>query len=399
MEIDYLNLLGLTLIAVAAPLIVDLLRVPVPDAVAMILFGIALGGSGLGWVHVDGAVELLSALGLAYLLFVAGLEIRVDVLRGRALGVGVAAFGLSVAIGVALAAGMYALGLVVNIGVIVATLLTTSLGIVVVVLKDAGRLESPVGQLTLLGALLGDFTSVALISVIFVADGESLGGALTGLAVFCAVGVVLTLALVRLSAVERLKQAVARRAGGASQLGVRLGFAVMVGFAALAQVVGLEAILGAFVAGVAASLVSERAAGTGATRTKIEVVGFGVLAPLFFVTAGLRFDLGALADSAQDLVLVPVLLVAMIATRALPTLLFVRMLTPREVLASSLLLATKLTFVVAVVQVANMKGALTPATASALVTAAIITVVTLPTAAAWTLRRRPGPDRPEVARR
>lgn len=62
MEIDYLNLLGLTLIAAGAPLLMDALRLPVPDAAAMILLGIALGTAGLGWIEIDGAVEQLSAL-------------------------------------------------------------------------------------------------------------------------------------------------------------------------------------------------------------------------------------------------------------------------------------------------------------------------------------------------
>lgn len=392
MPIDYLNLFGLVLVAVAAPLLVDLLRVPVPDAVAMIVIGIAVGGSGLGWVRVDGGVELLAALGLAYLLFVAGLEVRIDMLRGPALITGLWAFGLSVSIAIGLSSALYAAGLIVNVGIIVATLLTTSLGIVVVVLKDAGVLDTPLGQLTLLGGLLGDFTSVALISVIAPADGTSIGSTLIGLAVFCAVGIVLALALLRLSAVDPLRQALAQRVGGATQLGVRLAVLVMVGFAALSQVVGLEAILGSFVAGVAVSAISDRAQGTGATRLKVEVIGFGLLVPIFFVTAGVKFDLAALASSAADLVLVPVLLVAMIATRALPTLVFGRMLTKAEVLASGLLLSTKLTFVVAVVQVASAAGQIRPATASALITAAIITVVTLPTAAAWMLSRRPGPE-------
>lgn len=396
MPIDYLNLFGLIMVAVAAPLLVDLLRVPVPDAVAMILIGIAIGGSGLGWVRVDGGVELLASLGLAYLLFVAGLEIRIDMLRGPALATGLGAFGLSAAIAVGLSLALYAAGLITNVGVIVATLLTTSLGIVVVVLKDTGMLDTPVGQLTLLGGLLGDFTSVALISVIAPADGASWGSTLIGLAIFGTVGIVFALALLRLSAVEALRRALARRVGGATQLGVRLAVVAMVGFAALGQVVGLEAILGAFVAGVAVSAISDRAQGTGATRMKIEVIGFGLLVPIFFVTAGVTFDLAALASSPADLVLVPVLLVAMIVTRALPTLLFGRMLTKREVLASGLLLSTKLTFVVAVVQVASTAGQVTPATASALITAAIITVVVLPTVATWTLRHRPDPDRTDM---
>ncbi|MDQ4011101.1 MAG: cation:proton antiporter [Actinomycetota bacterium] len=396
MLIDYLNLFGLVLISVVAPLLVDLLRVPVPDAVGMILIGIAVGGSGLGWVRVDGGAELLASLGLAYLLFVAGIEVRIDMLRGPALTVGLWAFGLSVVIAIGLSLALRAAGLIVNVGIIVATLLTTSLGIVVVVLKDAGVLDTPLGQLTLLGGLLGDFTSVALISVIAPADGASLGTTLIGLGFFCAVGLVLALALLRLSAVAALRRTLARRVGGATQLGVRLALVAMVGFAALSQVVGLEAILGSFVAGVTVSAISDRAQGTGFTRMKIEVIGFGLLVPVFFVTAGVQFDLTALASSAADLVLVPVLLVAMIATRALPTLLFGRMLTRRDMLASGLLLSTKLTFVVAVVQVASAAGQIRPSTASALITAAIITVVVLPTAAAWTLRHRPDPDRTEV---
>ncbi|MGH3931561.1 MAG: cation:proton antiporter, partial [Pseudonocardiaceae bacterium] len=241
MPIDYVNLFALILVAVAAPLLVDLLRIPVPDVVAMILIGIAVGGSGLGWVGVDGGVELLASLGLAYLLFVAGLEVRIDMLRGPALAIGLWAFGLSAAIAVGLSLALYAAGLILNIGIIVATLLTTSLGIVVVVLKDAGLLDTPLGQLTLLGGLLGDFTSVALISVIAPADGASLQSTLIGLAIFCAVGVGLALALLRLSAIEALGRALARRAGGATQLGVRLAVVAMVGFAALGQAVGLEA--------------------------------------------------------------------------------------------------------------------------------------------------------------
>lgn len=393
MPIDYLNLFGLVLVAVVAPLLVDLLRVPVPDAVAMILIGIAVGGSGLGWVRVDGGVELLASLGLAYLLFIAGLEVRIDMLRGPALATGLWAFGLSAAIAIGLSSALYAAGLIVNVGIIIATLLTTSLGIVVMVLKDAGVLDTPLGQLTLLGGLLGDFTSVALISVIAPADGASIGSTLIDLVVFCAVGVMLALALLKLSAVDALRRALARRVGRGTQLGVRSAVVVvMVGFPALGQVVGLEAILGCFVAGVAVSAISDRVQGTGATRMKVEVIGFGLLVPIFFVTAGVTFDLAALASSAADLVLVPVLLVAMIATRALPTLLFVRMLAKTEILASGLLLSTKLTFVVAVVQVASAAGQIKPATASALITAAIITVVTLPTAAAWMLARRPDPD-------
>lgn len=403
LEIDYLNLLGVVLIATTAPLVVDALRLPVPDVVAMILGGILFGPSALGWIEIDVSVQLLSSLGLAYLLFVSGLEIRAAALRGR-VRVSMIAFGVSVAISLGFALAFHAAGLVSNVGIMVAVLITTSLGIVVVLLKDEGRLATPMGQLTLLGASLGDFASVGLLSVLF-SDRDSPAAlrvlllVLFGVAVFA-----LAAAACHMSALERLRGALSRRAYGSSRILIRGSFALMVGFAALADAVGLEAILGAFAAGVVVSVVSDRVDGgdeltaIGAdedrgpadVRGQLETIGFGLMAPLFFVTAGLRFDLGALAGSAEALALVPLALVAMIATRTLPALFFSGLLDRREVLASGLLMSVKLTFVVAAVQIGSAAGALAPATASAIVSAAMISVVTLPTIVRLVLRGVPG---------
>ena len=179
----------------------------------------------------------------------------------------------------------------------------------------------------------------------------------------------------------------------------------MVGFAALANAVGLEAILGAFAAGVVVSVIADHVAGVddiaaigdddpgamGDVRGQLETIGFGLMAPLFFVSSGLRFDLGALLDSPEGLALVPLALLAMIATRLLPALLFAPFLDRREVLASGLLMSIKLTFVVATVQIGSEAGALTPAAASAIISAAMISVITIPTLVRWILRRMPVP--------
>lgn len=402
LEIDYLNLLGVVVIATLAPLVVDALRAPVPDVVAMILGGVLFGTSGLGWIEIDVSVQLLSSLGLAYLLFVSGLEIRAAALRGR-ISISLVAFGVSVSIAVAFALAFRAAGLVSNVGIMVAVLITTSLGIVVVLLKEEGRLATPMGQLTLLGASLGDFASVGLLSVLF-SDRDSppelrvLLLVLFGVAVFA-----LAAAARHMSVLQRLRGALSRRAYGSSRILIRASFALMVGFAALAGAVGLEAILGAFAAGVVVSVVSDRvdgsdeleAIGTESTgpadvRAQLETIGFGLMAPLFFVTAGLRFDLGALAGSAEALALVPLALVAMIATRALPALFFARLLDRREMIASGLLMSVKLTFVVASVQIGTQAGALSPAAASAIISAAMISIVTLPTIVRWVLRSAPG---------
>ena len=401
LEIDYLNLLGVVLIATMAPLVVDVLRAPVPDVVAMIVGGVLFGQSVLGWIEIDISVQLLSSLGLAYLLFVSGLEIRAAALRGR-IRMSMLAFGASLAIALVAAFGFHLAGLVSNVGIMVAVLITTSLGIVVVLLKDEDRLGTPMGQLTLLGASLGDFASVGLLSVLF-SDRDSPPELRVLLLVLFAVAVfALAAAARRMSALDRLRGALRVRAYGASRILIRASFALMVGFAALASAVGLEAILGAFAAGVVVSVVSDRVDGSdGLTavgvnspgpadvRAQLETIGFGLMAPLFFVTAGLRFDLGALVGSADGLALVPLALLAMVAARALPAVLFWRVLNRREIVAAGLLMSVKLTFVVAAVQIGSAAGALSPAAASAIVSAAMISVITLPTVVRWVLRGSP----------
>ncbi len=88
MDIGFVNLLAVSLIAFGAPLalgMVPALRVPaVVAGIALgIALGIAVGPSGLGWVQIDEPVEIVALLGLAFLLFLAGLELDLRRLRLR----------------------------------------------------------------------------------------------------------------------------------------------------------------------------------------------------------------------------------------------------------------------------------------------------------------------------
>lgn len=84
--VDFVNLLGVLVVALVAPLVLGFApRVRVPAVVVEIVLGIVVGPSLLGWVEPDLAVQIVSLLGLAMLLFLAGLEIDVHRLRGRLL--------------------------------------------------------------------------------------------------------------------------------------------------------------------------------------------------------------------------------------------------------------------------------------------------------------------------
>src|SRR2546421_6281517 len=98
---SFMNLLLVSAVAFAAPLVVraiPALRVPSP--VLEIVAGIVLGPSLLGWVHVDAPVQVLALIGLAFLLFLAGLEIDVHKLRGRPLTLALTGFVVSFALAV-----------------------------------------------------------------------------------------------------------------------------------------------------------------------------------------------------------------------------------------------------------------------------------------------------------
>src|SRR5829696_648756 len=116
-----------------------------------------------------------------------------------------------------------------------------------------------------------------------------------------------------------------------AQIRVRAALVLLVGFAALAETLGLEAILGAFIAGAIVALADRDELMTHPDfRRKLEAVGFGFFVPAFFVTSGVRFDLEALTASASSLLMVPIFLLALLAARGLPAIAYRRVLDARH---------------------------------------------------------------------
>ena len=163
-----------------------------------------------------------------------------------------------------------------------------------------------------------------------------------------------------------------------AQIRVRGAFALLVGLTALATNLGLELILGAFLAGSLLKLVDRGELLVDEhLRGKLEAVGFGVFIPVFFVATGINYDLDALGDPAT-LVQVPIFLAALLLARGLPALLYRRMLSGREVVVAGLLQATSLPFIVAATAIGSELGAIEAGTAAAFIAAGLLTVVVFP---------------------
>jgi Kef-type K+ transport system membrane component KefB len=372
------QLVAVAAVAFLAPLLLGLApRLRIPSVVLEIIAGIVLGPL-LGWVHVDQAVQVLSMLGLAFLLFLAGLEIDFDELRRPALRMAGLGLVVSLAIGGMVGFGAYAAGLVTAPLFLAITLLATSLGLVVAVLKDAGQTESRFGQQVIVGASLAEFCAVILLSLFFSREAGSPGVKVALLTGFVVSVVMLGVTLARAERLAWLSQALVRLQDTTAQIRVRGSVLLLVGLVALASRFGVELLLASFMAGVVLSLVDRDQMATHPQfQTKLQALGYGFLIPVFFVSSGLQFDLAALTSPAS-LVKVPLFLAALLAVRGLPASLYVTAVGRRRALASGLLLATSLPFIVAATQIGLALKVIQPSTSAALVAAGLVSVVAFP---------------------
>ena len=381
------GLLIVVAVAFAAPFLLGLAPgLRIPAVVLEIVAGIVVGPSVLGWVQVDATIEVLATIGLGFLLFLGGLEVDFRRLRGPLLRLTAGGYALSFALAVAVS---FALGVETPLLVAIA-LSATSLGVLIPVLKDTGRIESRLGQLVIAGASIADFAAIVLLSLFFAGEGGP--GATLVL-----IGALLGLALAVFAVVRgaqrsmRIRADLLRLQDTTAQIRVRGAFVLLVGFAAAAEALGLEVILGTFAAGAIVSLADpDRAMTHPDFRRKLEAIGFGVFIPIFFVASGVGFDLGALGGS---IAMVPLFLLALLVARGIPALLYRRLLDRRELLVAGLMQATSLPFLVAATAIGRELGLIGAGEGAALVGAGLISVLLFPAAGLALLRRQSQPKR------
>jgi Kef-type K+ transport system membrane component KefB len=390
MDLHFTNLLIVVAVGFLAPLTLGFVpRLQLPAVVLEIVAGIVVGPSVLGWVEVDDPVAVLAIVGLAFLLFLAGLEVEFDQLRGRVLKATAIGFAASFAIALVVSGALSGLGVLDHPLFIAIVLSATSLGIVIPVLKDAGEVGSTFGQLVIAGATIADFATVILLSLFFSREASSTTTKLILLGGLFLVALLVGLAVARVEHSRRLRDNLRRLQDTTAQIRVRGAFVLMIGLVALATQLGLEVILGAFLAGAILTLVDRDTMLTHPDfRRKLEAAGFGVFIPVFFVTSGVRYDLGALGD-VSILVHVPIFLAALFVIRGLPALLYRPFVGKGQVAVSMLLQATSLPFIVASTAIGLELNVVSPGNAAALIAAGLLSVVLFPAAALTLLKRNP----------
>jgi trk system potassium uptake protein TrkA len=404
---SFVPLLVVVALAFVVPVIlIRFKRLRLPVVVGEILAGIVIGDSGLGLVGHEPMLEMLALLGFAFLMFLSGLEVDFDAIlprpgvwlgpwkerMGNPLALGIVAFALTVCLSVVAGLGLQGLDAADDPWLAALILSTTSLGLVMPVLKERGLTAGPYGQALLVTAVIADFVTMLLVSVYAVVRIEGLSPqVLLVLLLFGAFGTAYRLARL---AFRRFPGLALDQwlSGGTVQMDVRGAFLVGLAFIALAQGLGAEMILGAFLGGALISLLSQR--GGSDLHHKLDVFGYAFFIPIFFIMVGVRFDFAALLDSRQTLLLVPLLLVLAYGIKLIAALVFRIRFSWRETLAGGTLLSARLSLIIAISAIGLALGSIDAATNSAIILVAIVTSTVSPllfsriAPAVLTVRRR-----------
>lgn len=382
MEGPFADLLGVSIIAFLVPFGLGFFpRLRLPAVVLEVVAGIIVGPQVLGWVAPTFNVTTLSSLGVAFLLFLAGLELDLNTLKGAPARSGAIGFVFTFVLAILLMFPLGAANVILSPLFIAIALSATSVGIIVPVLRDTGQLDSKAGLYTLAGGSVGEFATIAMVGIFFSVEGTS---PIFELVLMLVMAVVALLGLRLMSTMSKwqLGRSILDRLDESTSLPrVRLGVMIIIAAATLSLAFGFEAILGTFLAGILFGIVIRGDRYEHRLRSRLEAIGFGFLVPVFFITSGLRFDAQALTDPKEWLV-AGLFFAVLFTIHVVPALvLFRKELGARSAFAVGLMHATNLSFIVVAVGVGIEIGRLKEFNGSALVIAGLLSAVVFPAVA------------------
>ncbi len=366
------TLVAVAAVALAAPLVVGLLpRLPVPQVVLLLAGGMLIGPDVLG-LSSPGQVQVLADVGLGFVFLLAGYEVDLRLFRQDAGRRAVVAWTASLLIAIGVVAVLSRTGLVRAFVPVALALTTTALGTLLPILRDNGLLTGRLGSYLLAAGGVGELFPVLAIAVFL--GTQNRFTALVSLGGVAVLALLLGLARRAIREGGRLATVITLGQHETAQITLRGTILLLVALIAVTDRFHLDAVLGAFLAGV----VLRRWVGTSSPvlESKLDAVGYGFFIPVFFVYSGMNLDLDSIAEAPLRVVLFFAL---MLGVRGLPALVVYRaVLDWRERTQTVLVTATALPVLVALTEIGLRNGTMLPENAAALVGAGVLTVLLLP---------------------
>ncbi|MGD6841655.1 monovalent cation:proton antiporter family protein [Bacillus infantis] len=378
------SLVIVILAAFITPIVLHRLKLSfIPVVVAEIIVGLIIGKSGFDLVHEDMWLETLSTLGFIFLMFLSGLEIDFSAFKkskkkavlpngkpepntflvASIVFVGIFAVSLLLSYLFVLA------GFIDNAFLMTLIISTISLGVVVPTLKEAHLMKTGIGQIILLIAVIADLATMILLAV-FVSLNDGGEGNTWLLLVLFGAGVILFFVGKKF----QKRNFIEAMSTGTVQIGTRAVFTLILLLVGLSETVGAENILGAFLAGVLVSLLAPNQE----MIHKLDSFGYGFLIPIFFVMVGVDLNVWSLFSDQKMLMLIPLLLIALLASKLVPVLILKKWYDAKTVISSGFLLTSTLSLVIAAATIGERMEIITAEMSGTLILVAIITCVLTP---------------------
>ncbi|MBV8954874.1 MAG: cation:proton antiporter [Solirubrobacterales bacterium] len=375
-KVDVGSFLAIVVAGTIAALIVSVVprRYAPPVVVLELVFGIIIGPHVLGLAEVNDFITFFANLGLGMLFFFAGYEIDFDVVHGVPLKLAMWGWLISIALAYGIGGVLAEIGVVLSFLYTGSALATTAIGTLIPILHDEEQLHTRFGSYILAAGAIGEFGPILLLTLVL----STQDAANRALLLLAFIGLAIVIALISVRSAPAGWAALERTIEASGQLAVRLTALLVFGLAALAAHLGLDVVLGGFVAGMITRM-AVRGREVSVLESKLTAVGFGLLIPFFFIVSGVGFNVSALFASVGAILKVPMFLALFLIVRGLPALVLYRNCLPgRDRLALAFYSATALPLVVAITEVAIQDGHMRSSTASALVGAAILSTLIFP---------------------
>jgi len=274
-------------------------RFPVPVAVIELMLGMTLAIVGLKATE---PLDLLAGIGANMVLFMAGAEIDLKLVRAWAGRVSI--LGLLSFAGPAIVALAYSKLIGLDTGgtlILIAGFAATSAALAYSILKSTGLLRLRAGQVALTAAMIADIAGIMFLSLATASIDPSLA-----------------LYIVVIIAVIGLQPLLPRISGAPFEAEIRLVAMAIIILGVLSEAIGVHSVLTSFLLGM---VVSETVRSRRELREKLESLATGFFTPFFFVASGMSVNAVLML---RELPIIVVISVLIVLSKFLPSYLYFR---------------------------------------------------------------------------
>jgi len=340
---DALSLVIISLGAFLLPLIAQ--RISIPSIVLEIAYGILVGPV-LGIVKISEFISGLAIFGFMLLMFLSGFEIELDTFREK----GLKTLSIPLAIYVATVATSFYLIVTLDYPIFLALVLcTTSVDIVITVLRSDDTIKTNYGQSLFMSALIADIFTLIGVTV-FASLQHSEGFSISNLNVILYfLIVILILRIIRRVAWWN-PQIFSRMFDGndPEEMGIRSSIALMLTLVGVAVLFDIEYILGAFLAG---TLFAFTFPNRGSLENSLKGFSYGFLIPIFFINIGLNYDIEVFKNTEFYIQVLSLLGIALIVKIVPSLFLIFTKIKFRQLVAGGFLLAARFSLIIAMAEI------------------------------------------------